>query len=200
MKPEKILYAMNDIDTAFLEEAREAVPHRRKRKFTALIAAVITLMALTVTAFAAEEIESWFKEFLSTKHVPQSWLDANEMGDYTVELLEEPVSGIPAHLFGYCPEGVDEEIEVTVVSVRLRPDSLIMMYQVADHRLSYDYFPGGIAAVMKDGTEVGLYPSAYGRVSDEPDALNWMECAANVPPIEEIDYLLLADGTKLTVP
>lgn len=200
MKPEKIIYAMNDIDPAFLNEAQEVVPRRRNHKFATLIAAVITLMALAVTAFAAEDIESWFKDFLSTKHVPQSWLDANEMEDYTVELLEEPVSGIPAHLFGYCPEGFDEEIEVTVVSVRLRPDSLIMMYQVTDHRLSHYYYPGGIAAVMKDGTEVELYPSAYGRVSDEPDALNWMECAANVPPIEEIDYILLADGTKLTVP
>lgn len=200
MKPEKILYAMNDIDTAILNEARETVPRRRKRKFTALIAAVIAVMALSITAFAAEDIASWFKDFLSTKHAPQSWQDANEKEDYTVELLEEPVSGIPAHLFGYCPEGFDEEIEVTVVSVRLRPDSLIMMYQVSDHRLSYDYYPGGIAAVMSDGTEVELYPSAYGRVSDEPDALNWMECAANVPPIEEIDYILLADGTKLTVP
>ena len=69
MKPEKILYAMNDIDTAFLNEAREeAAPARRHgRKFVALIAAVVTLMAVTATAFAAEEIAGWFKQYFDKK-------------------------------------------------------------------------------------------------------------------------------------
>ena len=65
MKPEIILYAMNDIDTAFLNEARETAPRHHSRKFAALIAAVIALMALTVTAFAAEDIASWFKQYFS---------------------------------------------------------------------------------------------------------------------------------------
>lgn len=65
MKPEKILYALNDIDTAFLTEAREAPARRHSRKFAVLIAAVITLMALTVTAFAAEEIAGWFRQYFS---------------------------------------------------------------------------------------------------------------------------------------
>ena len=64
MKPEKILYAMNDIDNEFLNEAREKAPARRRsHKFAILIAAVIALMALTVTAFAAEEIAGWFKQY-----------------------------------------------------------------------------------------------------------------------------------------
>ena len=65
MKPEKILYALNDIDTAFLTEAREAPARRHSRKFAVLIAAVITLMALTVTAFAAEEITGWFRQYFN---------------------------------------------------------------------------------------------------------------------------------------
>ena len=67
MKPEKILYAINDIDPAFLTEAREeAAPTRRhSRKFAVLIAAVIALMALTVTAFAAEEIAGWFRQYFN---------------------------------------------------------------------------------------------------------------------------------------
>ena len=65
MNPKKILYAMNDIDTAFLNEARETAPRRHSRKFVALIAAVIALMALTVTAFAAEDIASWFKQYFT---------------------------------------------------------------------------------------------------------------------------------------
>ena len=65
MKPEKILYALNDIDPAFLTEAREAPARRHSRKFAVLIAAVIALMALTVTAFAAEEIAGWFRQYFN---------------------------------------------------------------------------------------------------------------------------------------
>ena len=67
MKPEKILYAMNDINSEFLNEARaEAAPkHRHSRKFVALIAAVIALMAMTVTAFAAEDIAGWFQKYFT---------------------------------------------------------------------------------------------------------------------------------------
>lgn len=195
MKPEKILYAMNDIDTVIINEARETAPRCRKRKFTALIAAVIAVMALTVTAFAAEEIESWFKEFLGTKFVAESWSDANEMEDYTVELLEEPVSGISAYQFD--GEGV---IDLTVVSVRLRPGSLVMFYHATDFGSTFDYCPGGVKVVMLDGTETILVLSGTGRLSEDPDSASWAEYAADVPPIEEIDYIELADGTKLTVP
>lgn len=66
MKPEKILYAMNDIDSRFLNEARaEAAPRKASRRFTVLIAAVITLMAITVTAFASEEISGWFRLYFA---------------------------------------------------------------------------------------------------------------------------------------
>lgn len=66
MKPEKILYAMNDIDNEFLNEAREKAPVRRhSRKFVALIAAVIALMAITVTAFATEDIAGWFRQYFT---------------------------------------------------------------------------------------------------------------------------------------
>lgn len=70
MKPEKILYAMNDIDGQFLREAREetapaAKPYRRR--FAVLIAAVVALMALTVTAFAAEEIAGWFRQYFTNQ-------------------------------------------------------------------------------------------------------------------------------------
>ena len=67
MKPEKILYAMNDIDAAFLTEARENTvsARRHSRKLVALIAAVIALMAVTLTAFAAEEIAGWFRQYFN---------------------------------------------------------------------------------------------------------------------------------------
>ena len=195
MKPEKILFAMNDIDAAIVNEARETASSGRKRKFTSLIAAVITLMALTVTAFAAEDIAGWFQKFLNTNFSAESWSDANKKEDYTAELLTEPVSGVPAYQFE--GEGV---IDLTVVSVRLRPGSLVMFYHATDFGSTFDYYPGGVKVIMLDGTETILALSGTGRVSEDPDSTSWAEYAANVPPIDEIDYILLADGTKLTVP
>ena len=120
MKPEKIITALNDIDGQFIREAREtaAAPRKTPRRFAVLIAAVIALMALTVTAFAADEVVDWLRTFLSERptFVPESWSDAIVMEDYSDELLAEPVSGIPAYEF----DG-DGVIDITVVSVRLRP-------------------------------------------------------------------------------
>lgn len=69
MKPEKIITALNDIDGQFIREAREtaAAPRKTPRRFAILIAAVIALMALTVTAFASEQISGWFKTYFE-KH------------------------------------------------------------------------------------------------------------------------------------
>lgn len=67
MKPEKILYAMNDIDSEFLNEARAKAAPRRSRKFAVLIAAVIALTAMTLTAFAADDLQSWFEKYFSQK-------------------------------------------------------------------------------------------------------------------------------------
>ena len=62
MKSEKMLYAINDIDSTFLDEAHQtaAPKHRSSRRIAVLIAAVIALMAIAVTAFASEQITSWF--------------------------------------------------------------------------------------------------------------------------------------------
>ena len=67
MKSEKMLYAINDIDSTFLDEAHQsAVPkHRSSRRIAVLIAAVIALMAIAVTAFASEEITSWFRQYFA---------------------------------------------------------------------------------------------------------------------------------------
>ena len=86
MKPETILYAINDIESEFLIEARaEYVPqHHRSRRFAILIAAVIALMAIAVTAFAAEEVAGWFRRyFAGQSEVPLSpgqiaFLEENE--------------------------------------------------------------------------------------------------------------------------
>lgn len=65
MKPEKIITALNDIDGQFIREAHEtaAAPRKTPRRFAVLVAAVIALMAMTVTAFASEQISGWFQQY-----------------------------------------------------------------------------------------------------------------------------------------
>ena len=67
MKPEKIITALNDIDGQFIREAHEpvAAPRKSARRFAVLIAAVIALMAIAVTAFASEQIAGWFKQYFA---------------------------------------------------------------------------------------------------------------------------------------
>ena len=67
MKPEKIITALNDIDGQFIREAHEtaAAPRKTPRRFAVLVAAVIALMAMTVTAFASEQISGWFQQYFS---------------------------------------------------------------------------------------------------------------------------------------
>ena len=166
----------------------------RRTGFRVLVA-VAAIAALTVTVFAAGNIAGWFEDFLGTRFVPESWLDASAMEDYSVELLTEPVSGIPAYKF----DG-DDVIDVTVESVRLRPESLLIMYRATDFGSTFDYYPGEVGGVMRDGTEILLIPSGFGNVSEEPDSLAWAEYAAEVPPADEIDYIKLPGGTKIDVP
>ena len=67
MKPENLLDAFTDISGSFITDARAetARPRRTGRRFAVLIAAVIALMALAVTAFAAEEIAGWFRQYFA---------------------------------------------------------------------------------------------------------------------------------------
>lgn len=69
MKPEKILTAMNDIDGKIILEAHDALPRSKRpaRRVAVLVAAVVALMAMTVTAFAAEDIAGWFRNYFSTQ-------------------------------------------------------------------------------------------------------------------------------------
>lgn len=67
MKSENLLDAFTDISGSFITDARAetARPRRTGRRFAVLIAAVIALMALAVTAFAAEEIAGWFRQYFA---------------------------------------------------------------------------------------------------------------------------------------
>lgn len=129
MKPEKILYALNDIDGQFLREARaEAAPSRRhSRRFTVLIAAVIALMALTITAFASEEIAGWFRQYfsnqtdLSPKQIEfieeneQIIAESQEQEGWTIELRSAINDGTTAYIIIGITAPEDVSLEQTLV-------------------------------------------------------------------------------------
>ena len=144
MKPEKILYALNDIYSEFLNEARQTTVsgHRSSRHLAALVAAVIALMAVTVTAFASEIIQNWFVSFFADKnaaaltqdqidYIEENALTINEAqvhNDWKVELKSAITDGNIAYIvIGVtAPEGVSLEQRVVNDSVKdqFRPGNL----------------------------------------------------------------------------
>lgn len=123
MKPEKIITALNDIEGQFLTEAHEtaAAPRRASRRIAVLIAAVIALMAVAVTAFASENIAGWFKQYFTrqsdTSLTPgqiefieeheQIVTEPQTQNNWTVELKSSICDGKTAYvIFGItAPEG-----------------------------------------------------------------------------------------------
>ena len=67
MKPEKLLEALNDIDSDLIAHAYAAQPQARRPRFSILLAAVIAIMALTATAFASEYISGWFRDYFEKR-------------------------------------------------------------------------------------------------------------------------------------
>ena len=73
------------------------ITNERKPKHTLyrILVAAAVITALTATVFATGYAAGWFDEFLERSiFVPESWSDASEMEDYTIELLTEPHSAI----------------------------------------------------------------------------------------------------------
>ena len=120
MKPEKLLDALNDIDSDLIAGAH--APQTRSRpRFTLLIAAILATAALTATAFASETISGWFKQYFTNQsESPLSpgqieFIEENEqvieetqaINDWTVALKSSICDGKTAYVvFGItAPEG-----------------------------------------------------------------------------------------------
>jgi len=108
-------------------------------------------------------------------------------GDYNeIELLTEPIEvGVS---IGWKPDGTDVVEDVTVSSIKLRKYSLSITHDGPDY-VDFSYINcQKMCAMMKDGTEIeilgtgGIY-QAHGEID-----------------FEQLDYIQLADGTKLTLP
>ena len=68
MKPEKLLDALNDIDSGLIAGAHAPQAHSTRPRFTLLIAAVLATAALTATAFASETISGWFRNYFERQN------------------------------------------------------------------------------------------------------------------------------------
>lgn len=131
MTPDKMLDALNELDSRFLREAREEKAGKsvmKGRRFTVLIAAVIALMAMTVTAFASEAVAGWFRYFFAGKAQEEltpaqiEFIEENEQiiaetreeNGWTVELCSAISDGTKAYfIIGVtAPEGINLEQRV----------------------------------------------------------------------------------------
>lgn len=108
-------------------------------------------------------------------------------GDYReIELLTAPITaGVST---GWKPDGTDVVEDVTITSIKLRKYSLTITHDGPEYT-DFSYINGQkMCAVMKDGSTIeilgtGRVYQAYGEIG-----------------FEQLDYIQLADGSKLTLP
>ena len=137
-----------------------------------------------------EEGEFMFPQVILAEGVWDFQFTLGEFDDRAVELITDPVAITAA--VGWKADGTDvyEKVNVTSVSLRALGMSILADHPGADFSNNYDQL---IYVVMKDGTKIQMIcsgGSAYGS-----------EYLAEAPIIlEDADFVLFADGTKLMVP
>lgn len=119
-----------------------------------------------------------------------------------IELLTKPVKTKALALPG---DGTEKDAEVTMTSVVLRPFGITVSYGDASDGLDYARTSVSFGelttgqspwfAVMKDGSKMQLL---YG--GGNPVVRNCLLEARSPIVLENVDYILLSDGTKLPMP
>lgn len=114
-----------------------------------------------------------------------------------VELLNQPITTMASIFRNTGPEIWDYEHvvdEVTVTSFVLRPLSATIYYECDDGANFSDHDKMRIYAVMKDGSQVELEDYGGGGVGFEV-------LTARAPIVlENVEYIILADGTQIYMP
>lgn len=163
MKPEKILTALNDIDGQFITEAHESAsaPRHSTRRIAVLVAAVIALMAVAVTAFASEEIAGWFRQYFARrsdtsltpgqvefiKENEQVIAETKTENDWTVELKSTITDGRT----GYVIFGITAPEEYTLGDIADSPDkSRIIPGNTGMKAEGKDLFTASVPLISKD--------------------------------------------------
>ena len=108
-------------------------------------------------------------------------------GDYReIELVQTPVSTVAAG--GMYMDGTDAEEPVNITSFRLRKFGASIEHD-GESYYDFSWINGKqLCIVMKDGTKIGLSMSGGDYLTEEAIAL------------EQVDHILLPDGTKLAMP
>ena len=136
--------------------------------------------------FTAEETEKIYQHPILTEGKWTFAVDLSEVNVENVELIQEPVT-----VFAYVWDTGDpnditdgEEVykEVSITSFALNPLSATIECNEATARF------GEMYVVMKDGSRI-LMQETYGTIKTESPIV-----------LEEVDHILLADGTKIPMP
>ena len=104
-------------------------------------------------------------------------------GDYReLELLSQPVSAQAST--GWRADGTDVSETFRITSVKVRSMSIRLTSDAGENADFFHFGGGSSYAVMKDGSRVEILNSEFVEPID----------------LEKLDYILLADGTRLPVP
>ncbi len=125
--------------------------------------------------------------------------DLSEIEKSSVELVSAPVTA--ATCYGFTEEGVDLFDDVEITSFILSPLSATIQ---ADCDYAPDFTAGGrkVYAVLTDGSRIELI-SNWSRVELAPNGGHVGKSHFNAAApiiLEEVDHILLSDGTKLMAP
>lgn len=180
MTPDRILDALNDLDGQLLREARaehKTVRKRPGRRFAVLIAAVVALMAVTVTAFASEAVSGWFKQYFGQKteeNLTQGQVQYIEENEQVIAEVQEQ-NGWTVELRSAISDGTKAYIIIGVTA----PEGISLEQTIVDG-ISQDWFgPGNGTMNGSDKQELvtesvkGLVLKSYGyRLEEDGDGSN----------------------------
>lgn len=186
MTPEKLLEAMTDLEDYDIMDAKKQNARRRggTRKFVVLIAAVVALMAMTVTAFAAEEISGWFaKYFANNTETPLSTdqLDFIEENEQNIS-QSQTQDGFTLELKSAITDG---KIAYVVVGITA-PEGISLTEPIAEN-----YDPSGPRILFRDiaiitsDRECCYEISSMSRVEDNDALTNTRDLLFTIEYFEE---------------
>lgn len=125
-----------------------------------------------------------------------------EYDNTKVRILNEPVK---TRAWAYLPDGAEIESEVTITSMALRPFGITLYYGDASDGLDYSrtsvQFTDSMTSrypwyvVMKDGRKIEMYTAGGNPI----ERYAYLAAAAPIV-LDDVDFLLLSDGTELAVP
>lgn len=121
-------------------------------------------------------------------------IDLRKAATQELELITAPVTALSYH--GIQPDGTPVWEEVTITSFLLRPLSATVQIDCSETKSIPDFSANGtspVLVILKDGSSIALIRD-WGMTGKS-------QLKAESPIVlEEVDYILLADGTKLMVP